>query len=98
MLSYIRGLKHYSFNELLRRLGKEEIKQQLIDSIINSDIIETKELDEKADKVENFEDTVATIIKQYKEIIRTKKNNIYVSRIIKEKVFEDLKRRKILSN
>ena len=74
------------------------MKQQLIDSIINSDIIETKELDKKADKVENSENAAANIIKQYKEIIRTKKSNIYVSRIIKEKVSEDLKRRKISSN
>ena len=74
------------------------MKQQLIDSIINSDIIETKELDKKADKVENSENAAANIIKQYKEIIRTKKSNIYVSRIIKEKVSEDLNRRKISSN
>ena len=74
------------------------MKQQLIDSIIISDIIETKELDKKADKVENSENAAANIIKQYKEIIRTKKSNIYVSRIIKEKVSEDLNRRKISSN
>ena len=74
------------------------MKQQLIDSIINRDIIETKELDKKADKVENSENAAANIIKQYKEIIRTKKSNIYVSRIIKEKVSEDLNRRKISSN
>ena len=42
------------------------MKQQLIDSIINSDIIETKESDERADKVENSEDAAANIIKQYK--------------------------------
>ena len=58
-----------------RRLSKEEIKQQLIDSIINSNIIETKELNEKADKVEKSEDA-ATIIKQYEETVRTKKRNI----------------------
>ena len=57
-----------------RRLRKEEIKKQLIDSIINNDIIETEELNEKADKAEKPVD-VAEIIKQYEDIIRTKKEN-----------------------
>ena len=52
-----------------RRFSKEEIKQQLIDSIFNNDIIETEELNEKADKVEKPEDAIA-IIKQYEDIIR----------------------------
>ena len=52
------------------RLSKEKIKKQLIDSIINNDIIETGELDEKADKAEKLEDA-AIIIKQYQDIIRT---------------------------
>ena len=33
----------------IRRLSKEEIKQQLIDSLIKSDKIETEELNEKVD-------------------------------------------------
>ena len=33
----------------IRRLIKEEIKEQLIDSLINSDKIETEELNEKVD-------------------------------------------------
>ena len=44
-----------------RRLTNEEIKKQLIDSIINNGIIETEELNEKADKVEKPEDTAAII-------------------------------------
>ena len=51
-------------------LAKKKIKKQLIDSIINNDIIETGELDEKADKVKTVEDA-AVIIKQYQDIIRT---------------------------
>ena len=58
-----------------RRLSKEEIKQQLIASIINNDIIETEELNKKAEKTEKPDDTGA-IIKQYLDIIRTKKKNI----------------------
>ena len=58
-----------------RRLNKEEIKKQLIDSIVNNDIIETKELHEKADKVEKPQDA-ADVIKEYEDIIRTKKKSI----------------------
>ena len=39
-----------------RRLSKAEIKKQLTNSIVNNDIIETKELNEKDDKVEKPED------------------------------------------
>ena len=44
-----------------RRLTNKEIKKQLIDSIINNGIIETEELNEKADKVEKPEDAAAII-------------------------------------
>ena len=49
-----------------KRFSKEEIKKQLIDSITNNDIFKTEELNENA----------AAIIKQYEDIIRTKKKNI----------------------
>ena len=61
------------------RLSKEEIiKQQLIDPIINSDIIETEELNEKVDKADTSDDAAA-IIKQYEEIIHTIKKNISIA-------------------
>ena len=44
----------------------------MIDSIINNDIIKTEKLNEKADKAEKPEDDAA-IIKQYEDMIRTKK-------------------------
>ena len=68
--------KGFESAEKTRRLSKEEIKQQLIDSIFNNDIIETEELNEKADKVEKPKDAAA-IIKQYKDIIHTKRKNIH---------------------
>ena len=40
--------------------------------MVSNDVIETAELDEKADKVEKLEDGVASI-RFYKSIIRTKK-------------------------
>ena len=45
----------------IRRISKEEIKQQLIDYLINSDKIEIEELNEKADKVEKYEDAAALL-------------------------------------
>ena len=69
-----------------RRLSKEEIKQQMIDSIINNDIIETYELNEKADKVQKLEDASA-IIKQYEVITCTKKKNIISIAYHQGKVF-----------
>ena len=41
----------------------------MIDSIINNDITETEELNEKAGKAEKTKDAAA-IIKQYEDIIR----------------------------
>ena len=43
--------------------------------MVNNDIIENDELNKKADKVEKPEDT-ATVVKQYENIIRTKKKGI----------------------
>ena len=68
-------------------MSDEEIKKRLIDSIVNNDIIETKELNEKTDKLEKPED-VAVVIKQYEDIIRTKKKNIISTAYYRGKVFK----------
>ena len=68
---YLQLQKGFENTTKIRRLRKEEIKQQLIDSIINNDIIKTEKLNEKADKAEKPEDDAA-IIKQYEDMIRTK--------------------------
>ena len=73
-----------------RRLSKEEIKQPSIDSLCNNDIIETEELNEKADKKEKPEDATP-IIKQYEDIIRTKKKNIIPIVYRQGKVFKRFK-------
>ena len=68
-------------------MSDEEIKKRLIDSIVNNDIIETKELNEKTDKLEKREDA-AVVIKQYEDIIRTKKKNIISIAYYRGKVFK----------
>ena len=60
-----------------KRLDKDEIKKQLIDSLVNNDTSKMEELNEKADKVEKLEDA-ATIIKEYEDLIRTKKGIISI--------------------
>ena len=54
------------------RLNIDEIKKQLIESIIINNTIEVDNLNKLAEKVQKPEDA-ADIIKQYEEIIRTKK-------------------------
>ena len=74
-----------------RKFSKEEIKQQLFDSIIDIIcIVETEELNKKADKAEKPED-VAAIIKQYEDIICTKNKNIMSIAYHQGKVFKRFK-------
>ena len=72
-----------------RRLSKEEIEHQLIDSIFDNNIIKTDKLNAKVDKVEKPENAAA-IIKQYEDIIRTKKKNIKSIVYHQGKVFKRL--------
>ena len=49
---------------------------------INNEKVETEEWNEQAQNVENSEDAVTTIIKEYKDIIPTKKkNNVFLKKI-----------------
>ena len=81
-----------------RGSSKEEIKKQLIDSIINNEIIETEELNDKPDKAEKPKDAV-DIVKQYEDIIYTKKKNIISIVYHQGKIFlKDLRTRKSLLN
>ena len=58
-----------------KRLNKDEVKQLLIDSLVNNDRIETEELNESAENVDKREHT-ANIIEEYEEILCTKKKGI----------------------
>ena len=57
---------------------------------MNSKKVETEDLNEQANKTENFEDA-ATIIKEYEEIIRTIKKNIVSIAYHHENVFRKFK-------
>ena len=58
-----------------KRLNKDEVKQLLIDSLVNNDRIETEELNESAENVDKREHT-ANIIEEYEEILCTKRKGI----------------------
>ena len=73
-----------------KRLSNEEIKRQLIESMVKNDIIETEELNKMAEEVEKPEDAAA-VIKQYEDIIRTKKKNIISITYHQGKVFKRFK-------
>ena len=67
-------------------LSEEEVKQQLIDSLVNNDTIEREALNEKAEKVGKPEDA-ADVIKDYEEILRTKTKGIITVAYHQGKVF-----------
>ena len=71
VIFYLQMWKGSKNGKKTRRLNKD-VKKQLIESIVNSDIIENDELNKKAEEVQKPEDAAA-VIKQYEEIIRTKK-------------------------
>ena len=80
---------------MTKRHNKENIKQQLIDSLVNNDTIETGELKQEANRVKKLEDA-AGIIKQYEEILRTKRKGIISVAYIKGECLDAFTKRKCL--
>ena len=58
-----------------KRLSKEEIKKQLLDSMIIDEVLEFKDLNKEAEEIQDPE-KAAEIIKRYEDIIKTKKKGI----------------------
>ena len=71
------------------RKSKEEIKKELEDAIINNERHENKEL-VKISEVEETEDAAA-VIREFEEIIKSKKKNIVWSAYQQGKVFKKFK-------
>ena len=59
----------------IKRLNEGEVKQLLIESLVNNDKIETEELNERAENVDKLEDA-DNINKEYEKILRTKRKGI----------------------
>ena len=71
-------------------LNKDQIKKHLIESITINNTVEIEELNKQAQKVEKLEDA-ADIIKQYEEILRTKRKGIILVAFYQGKVFKRFK-------
>ena len=73
-----------------KTLTHEEIKKQLTESTVSDNTIETDESSKKAEEDQKPEE-VAAVIKQFKDIIRTKKKGITSIVYRQGKVFEKFK-------
>ena len=73
-----------------KRLAQDEVKKELIESIVNNEVMETDELNKQAEEVQKPEDA-ADSIRQYENIIRTKKKGIINIAFNQGKVFKKFK-------
>ena len=92
-------MKKRSFNtkQLSRRLVKEQIKQQLIDSLGYNENIDKEELITSADRVKNCQEALK-IIKEYEDIVKTSKRNIICFVCRQNKVFRKFKENRKIKN
>ena len=71
---------------LSRRLGKEKIKQQLIDLFCYNQNIDKEELNMRADRVKDYQQAL-NIVKEYEDIIKINKKNIICFAYQQGKIF-----------
>ena len=64
-----------STKQSLRRLSKEEIIKQLIDSLVYNENVNKEDLNARANRVEDYAKAM-NILKEYEYIIKTNKKNI----------------------
>ena len=57
----------------VKRLSKEEIRKQLLESMIIDEVVEFEDLNKEAEEIQDSE-KAAEIIKRYDDIIKTIKN------------------------
>ena len=58
-----------------KRLSKEEIKKQLLDSMTIDEVVEFDDLNKEAEEIQDLE-KAAEIIKRYEDIIKTKRKGL----------------------
>ena len=75
--------------------SKQEVKKELEESLFNGEKHGNKNIGEKAPKVEKCEDSAA-VTREFEDIIRTKKKNIFRSQTSKVKFLNILKKEKSL--
>ena len=73
-----------------KQLSKNEIKKQLLESIIINEVVESEELNKEAEEMQEPK-KAAKIIKHYEDIIKTKKKGIISIAYYQGKVFKRFK-------
>ena len=73
-----------------KRLSKEEIKKQLLDSMIIDEVAEFENLNKEAEEVQDPEEA-AEIIKRYEDVNKTKKKGITNVAYLQGQVFKRFK-------
>ena len=73
-----------------KRLSTEEIKKQLLDSMIIDEVVEFDDLNKEAEETQDPE-KAAEIIKQYEDIIKTKKKGIINVAFYQGQIFKRFK-------
>ena len=72
------------------KLTRDEIKKQLIESIVVNEVVESDELNKQAEEVQD-PDEATKVIQKYENIIRTKKKGILSIAYHQGKVFKRFK-------
>ena len=83
IIFYLLMWKGVADSKKAKRLLKEEIKKQLLDSMVIDEVAEFENLNKETEEVHDPEEA-AEIIKRYEDVIKTKKKEI-INEIIKEK-------------
>ena len=73
-----------------KRLNKDEIKRQLIESITIDNVVEMEDLNELAEKVQKPKE-VADVMKQYEDILRTKRKGMVSVMYYQGEIFKRFK-------
>ena len=74
----------------VKRLSKDEIKNRLLETLIISEVVEPEELNKEAEEIQQPEEA-AKVIKQYEDIIKTKKEGIISIGYYQGKIFKRFK-------
>ena len=83
--------KHHNVVKQSRRLNKEHIKKQLLDSFAYNENITKKDLSARVDTVEDCQRAME-IIKEYENLIKTNKKNIILFAYEQGNFLKNLKR------
>ena len=82
--------KHPNVVKQSRRLNKEKIKKQLLDSFVYNQNITKEDLSARVDTVEDCQEAMK-IIEEYENIIKTNEKNIILFGYKQGKIFEKFK-------